>query len=295
MLWLVAVVLVFAFGVLGVVTACWARARALRAEVEQRFRTLVLDEVPAGQPSWLADSRMARLAELAVEPRARRHLAQLGWSGPGPCAALCAIRLALGGLLFAGVVLLGPFGDAPRTLCSVALAASAVAHVVSACWLSEQARARRERLREDVAVLVPLLHLCFEAGLSLERSLGALTREGRHALPELAGALELTVLRDIRAGQDGGRALLAAARELDSSELRELAALLRQSESCAGALGQPLAELGQRLAEHHRSELQAQASLRSVQLAFVLVCWLVPALLAGVAGTRVLTRFLLPG
>src|SRR5262245_19697572 len=117
MLWLGSVGLVLALGGLALATARWRRGRALRAPAEQRFRALVLRETASGA-SWLADSRLARLAELAVEPRTRRHLAQLGWSGRGPCAALCAIRLALGGALLGAVVVAGSFGDAARTLCS---------------------------------------------------------------------------------------------------------------------------------------------------------------------------------
>jgi len=279
---------------LALVGARWARAHELRAEIALRFRRLARGEAPhAGSSAWFGRLRLVRLARLAVEPSARRHLAQAGWESPAASAALCGIRLAFSALLFAAVAVVRPPGGSLLGYAEIAGVSLLIVHVTSALWLQVRARERRERLRDDAVALVPLLGLCFEAGLSLERALAMLSGQGRHALPVLSSPLE-RVLRDSRSGRDAGQVLLETARELESRELHELAALLRQSEPCSAALREPLAALAQRLVEGRRFDLRTQASQRSAQLLLVLVCWLVPALLAGVTATRVFAQLLLP-
>lgn len=154
--------------------------------------------------------------------------------------------------------------------------------------LRKRAEARVRRIKGEVPLLIHLLVLLFEAGLSTRQAFGSMVRDGRGVLPELGREFEL-VLRQLDAGGDTNEVLKNLAAGIDNDDLTNVLALLRQVDRYGGEVRDPLLETLEVLEERRTMDMREMVNLISGRMTIVMVGFFFPALLIFVAGPAFLS------
>lgn len=154
--------------------------------------------------------------------------------------------------------------------------------------LRRRAAARVRRIKAEVPLLIHLLVLLFEAGLSTRQAFGSMVRDGRGVLPELGKEFEL-VLRQLDAGGDTSEVLKNLAAGIDLDDLTNVLALLRQVDRYGGEVREPLLETLEVLEERRSMDMREMVNLISGRMTMVMVGFFFPALLIFVAGPAFLS------
>lgn len=154
--------------------------------------------------------------------------------------------------------------------------------------LRKRAEARVRRIKGEVPLLIHLLVLLFEAGLSTRQAFGSMVRDGRGVLPELGHEFEL-VLRQLDAGGDTNEVLKNLAAGIDNDDLTNVLALLRQVDRYGGEVRDPLLETLEVLEERRTMDMREMVNLISGRMTIVMVGFFFPALLIFVAGPAFLS------
>lgn len=272
----------------------------LRGVQQQRLgRRLVAETHASGAAPFAATGQrhewLARLAEQGqyVDRRVLQKpeettalLAQAGWRDVGPRAVFYASQvLAPLLVLLAGIplwpVLQGATDGTSAVLIIVVLVI--LAFLAPRYILRMAAQRRRESIRAEVPLLVNLLILLFEAGLSTRQALTSLVRDGAGTLPTLVQELQ-PVLRQIEAGADAGQLLYDMGKLLEVSELESVLGILRQVERYGGEIREPLADVLETIEERRTLELREHVNVMSGKMTVVLVACFFPALLIIIVG-----------
>lgn len=151
-------------------------------------------------------------------------------------------------------------------------------------WLLRHSvNARQRRIRAEVPLLINLMILLFEAGLSTRQALHSLVRDGDGVLPELGGEFRLA-LRQIDAGGELGDVFNSMGRVLDVPELTAVLGVLRQVERYGGEVREPLLSALAVLEERRSLDLRERVNLLAGRMTVVMVLFFFPALMLCVAG-----------
>lgn len=149
--------------------------------------------------------------------------------------------------------------------------------------LRSRAKKRREEIRAEVPLFINLLILLFEAGLNLRQALSSLVRDGGATMPGLVDELA-PVLRQIEAGAEADRILMATGKLLAIEELDTVLGILRQVERYGGEIREPLLEALDELQAKRSMTLREQVNVMSGKMTVVLVTCFFPPLLIFIAG-----------
>lgn len=151
-------------------------------------------------------------------------------------------------------------------------------------WLLRRAAAERQRrIRVEVPLLINLMILLLEAGLSTRQALRSLVRDGSGVLPELGREFHLA-LRQIEAGGELGDVLHNMGRTLDVPELSSVLGVLRQVERYGGEVREPLQTALAVIEERRSLDLRERVNLLAGRMTVVMVLFFFPALMLCVAG-----------
>jgi tight adherence protein C len=151
-------------------------------------------------------------------------------------------------------------------------------------WLLRGAASERQaRIRSEVPLLINLLILLLEAGLSTRQALQSLVRDGAGVLPQLGGEFRLA-LRQIDAGGDLGDVLSSMGNVLDVPELSGVLGILRQVERYGGEVREPLQTTLAVMEERRGLDLRERVNLLAGRMTVVMVLFFFPALMLCVAG-----------
>ncbi len=145
------------------------------------------------------------------------------------------------------------------------------------------AAARQRRIKAEVPMLIHLLALLFEAGLSTRQALASLIREGSGVLPEIGREFELAI-RQIEAGADTANVLKSVADSMEVEDLSTVLSVLRQVDRYGGEIREPLLETLEVLEQRRSLDLRERVNLLSGRMTVVMVLFFFPALLVFVAG-----------
>lgn len=193
-----------------------------------------------------------------------------------------AIPLLLGGAVFA-FWLTGVAPNKGLLVFAAAFAAVALSVLIPRWILRGAADRRRRRIKAEVPLLIHLLVLLFEAGLSLKQAIASLVREGSGVLPELGGEFEV-LLRSLEAGADIPETLKNLGDGLGVDDLTNVLGVLRQVDRYGGEVREPLLEALTLLEERRGLDMREQVNLMSGRMTVVMVLFFFPALLIFVAG-----------
>jgi tight adherence protein C len=221
-----------------------------------------------------------------TEGESGRLLMQAGWRGVEQRVLWYAFQGVLPILLAALLVGFWLFAEVKsKFLVTVLLGVAAVVlSFLLPRWVLRSAAASRQRqIKGEVPLLIHLLTLLFEAGLSTRQALASLVREGGGVLPELGRELDL-MLRQIEAGAETGDALKNLGEVLAVDDLNTVFGVLRQVDRYGGEIREPLLEALEVIEERRSLDLREKVNLLSGRMTVVMVLFFFPALMVFVAG-----------
>jgi tight adherence protein C len=260
--------------------------------VQRRLAPTVVgtDEFDDGSARpWLAQlARGGKTLEgwVDTERESARLLVQAGWRATHARAlwySFQAVLPALFAVLVVAYWMLGPDKNKALLLFALAFTGLALSVLVPRWILRAVAARRRQRIKSEVPLLIHLLVLLFEAGLSTRQAFACLVREGSGSTPELGGEFEL-LLRSLEAGADTAEALQNLGEALEVDDLTHVLGVLRQVDRYGGEVREPLLEALALLEERRGLDMREKVNLLSGRMTVVMVLFFFPALLIFVAG-----------
>lgn len=245
--------------------SAWLQQRRLSgmARLTRRFRRM-LERLPGSDMQEIETLiRQAALMDDALRSRVYTSL----WLAPLLLAALAAV--------------IGSAKGWPLFHC--AFGGLTVGYIAPRSILRNLAERRRQAIRDEMPVALNLMRLLFDAGLSLEHTLKAISEQGRQVTPNLADEFAW-VLQRIQHGQERGEALEELARRLDVDELTETVAMLKQAARYGGNLRESLMRYVKMMEERRMTSLRDKVGKMSAKLSIVMMLFMFPALLLFLAG-----------
>ncbi|MES0872706.1 type II secretion system F family protein [Sinimarinibacterium thermocellulolyticum] len=269
----------------------------VRARDEHRLRRRLAPEVAGGggdfddrgqRPLVASMVRGGKAIEGMVDPEGEsgRLLMQAGWRGGEQRVLWYAFQGVLPIALAALLLVFWLFAEVDNKFLVTLLfgvAAVLLSFLLPRWILRAAAAARRRRIKAEVPLLIHLLTLLFEAGLSTRQALASLVREGGGVLPELGRELDL-VLRQIEAGADTSDVLKNLADLVEVDDLSTVLGVLRQVDRYGGEIREPLLEALDVIEERRSLDLREKVNLLSGRMTVVMVLFFFPALMVFVAG-----------
>ncbi len=153
--------------------------------------------------------------------------------------------------------------------------------------LRRLAERRQKAIKEEMPIVLNLMRLLFDAGLSLEHTLKAISEQAKEITPNLSTEFAWVLMR-IHHGQERGDAMEEMARRNNVEELTETVAMLKQAARYGGNLRESLLKYLRLLEDRRLTTLRDTVGKMSAQMSIVMVLFLFPALLIFLAGPGIL-------
>ena len=275
-LWLSALLLLLAGGLLLVL--------GVRAHLAERQMMARLGAHRGGSALGHMGERKwaARLGK--SDPETLVLLARLGWRSSRRRALFFAIQLALPvGLTLLTLLLQSRLDEPPAMPWLALFIAFAIGYLIPKRVLAAQVRQRQERLAQEVSLMIPMLRMLFEVGMTVEQALRVLAQEGAEILPEMAVELR-QVLGRVDAGLELGQELRQVAFLMQVDDMTDCFAILEQLIYQGGGAMASLLSLKELLDDRRMTTLQERVSKMSAKMSVVMMLFLFPALLIVLAG-----------
>lgn len=237
----------------------WRRARSVTSRVKK-----LLERIPGTDMQEI--EVLLRRAALMEDYHRSIVYASL-WISPAVCMVL--------GLMWAQSEGLPPLGSLVLSF--------AIGFFLPRTTLRRLAERRQKAIKEEMPIVLNLMRLLFDAGLSLEHTLKAISEQARHITPHISNEFAWTLLR-IHHGQERGEALEEMAKRNDVDELTETIAMLKQSARYGGNLRDSLLKYLRLMEDRRLTTLRDRVGKLSAQMSIVMVLFLFPALLIFLAG-----------
>lgn len=186
------------------------------------------------------------------------------------------------GAFIAAAAVMGAGGSARQNLAAVFLGFSA-GLLLPRYALRFRARRRREEIIEEVPVMVRMISVLFEAGLSLEVALKTLRDNGGGILPNLSVEIGRMLAR-VESGLGRVEALNQMANELDIQEFTDAVSVLSHTAMAGGSVRQSLTRIAEAIEDTNRTRLRERVGKLSAKMTVVMVVFLFPALFIFLAG-----------
>lgn len=135
----------------------------------------------------------------------------------------------------------------------------------------------RARLQEALPDTVDLLGIVLGTGLALDQAMLRVSEEMEHIYPELAGEF-YTVVMQVKAGQERGKAFQQLVRRTGIEDLKSLAAMIVQSERFGTSLSQALKVYSDALRTRRRLRAEASIGKAGIKMLFPIVLFILPVL-----------------
>ena len=220
----------------------------------------------------------------------RLKMINAGFRNPYATSKFYGIRIVLGMVLFAGLLLSGSVLFTQYSFETILLMAGIGGlggYFLPAVFIARRIATRKRLIREGFPDSLDMLLVCGEAGLGLDAAIAKVASEIGRAHPILGEEMHLTGL-ELRAGKGRQEALHNLALRTGVDDVRTLVTLLVQSDALGTSIGQAL--------RVHAFEMRATRLLRAeekahkipVKMSFPLVFGLLPVLLAVVMAPAVI-------
>ncbi|MDA8260801.1 MAG: type II secretion system F family protein [Betaproteobacteria bacterium] len=174
-------------------------------------------------------------------------------------------------------------GKAPFDVLTAGFIGFTLGYLAPRKFLRWRAKKRQKRIGNEMPVVLHLLRMLFDAGLSLEHALRVTAEEGGVLAPTIAIEFGQTLLR-INAGQERGDALDEMALSLDVAELTDTVAILKQVARYGGSLNDTLFAYVRLLEDRRITTMRETVGKLSAKMTVVMVLFMFPALMVFLAG-----------
>ncbi|HYC56413.1 MAG TPA: type II secretion system F family protein [Candidatus Binatia bacterium] len=162
-------------------------------------------------------------------------------------------------------------------------------------WLSQVVKKRKQKIINAFPDALDLLVVCVEAGLGLDAAVGRVGKELLLAHPELSDEFSLLAL-ELRAGLPRAQALNNLGRRVDIDEVKNLVALLIQTDRFGTSIGQALRVHSDAMRTDRALRAEEMAAKLPVKMLFPLMFFIFPVLFIVILGPAIIQgmRILLP-
>jgi len=154
-------------------------------------------------------------------------------------------------------------------------------------WLGKKIEKRQKLINRGLPDVLDLLVICMEAGLSLDQATSRTAAELSKSTPELCDELGVVVLEQ-RAGRPRSEAWKKMAERTGVESLRNLVAMLVQTEQFGTSIAKMLRVHADTLRTQRVQAIEEMAAKTSVKLVFPLVFFIFPALFLVTLGPAVI-------
>ena len=205
-------------------------------------------------------------------------LAQAGVRRKSALALYCIGVLAFTLSLCAGTVYLQR-GNGSDTLSMVGGLAAALllGFILPKQILYRLVKSYRRKLQEALPDTVDLLGIVLGTGLGLDQAMMRVSEEMMYIYPELANEFA-TVVMQVRAGQERGKAFNQFVRRTGIEDIKSLAAMIIQSEKFGTSLAQALKVYADALRTRRRLRADAAVGKAGIKMLFPIVVFILPVL-----------------
>ncbi|MEO7144510.1 MAG: type II secretion system F family protein [Bryobacteraceae bacterium] len=138
-------------------------------------------------------------------------------------------------------------------------------------------RRYRNRLQEALPDTVDLLGIVLGTGLALDQSMLKVSEEMEYIYPELSAEFS-TVVMQVRAGQERGKAFQQLVRRTGIEDIKSLSAMIVQSERFGTSLSQALKVYADALRSRRRLRAEAAVAKAGIKMLFPIVLFILPVL-----------------
>ncbi len=221
------------------------------------------------QPSDAAEANTVR--RLLVTAGYRSRKAPIFFIGSKLLLAVMMVVL----FAMVPVKLLGFPGTTTMLFYYVCLAACG--YYAPSLWLKRVIAERQDALQRAIPDALDLMVVCVEAGLGLDQAIARVGQEVSHAHPALGDELNI-LSQELRTGVQRQAALRNLAHRTDLEEVRNLVALLVQTDRFGTSIGQALRVHADSMRTTRRLKAEELAAKLPVKLLFPLVCFIFPSM-----------------
>jgi tight adherence protein C len=155
--------------------------------------------------------------------------------------------------------------------------AAACGYYAPALWLRRAIGSRKDALQRAIPDALDLMVVCVEAGLGLDQAIGRVGEEVKRAHPELSDELNLLAL-ELRTGVSRQEALRNLAHRTDLEEVRNLVALLVQTDRFGTSIGQALRVHADSMRTSRRLKAEEVAAKLPVKMLLPLIFFIFPCM-----------------
>jgi tight adherence protein C len=169
------------------------------------------------------------------------------------------------------------------TLLFYYVAAAACGYYAPGLWLRTAITQRKDALNRAIPDALDLMVVCVEAGLGLDQAIGRVGEEVGRSHPALSDELNLLSM-ELRTGVSRQEALRNIAHRTDLEEVRNLVALLIQTDRFGTSIGQALRVHADSMRTTRRLKAEELAAKLPVKLLFPLVFFIFPSMFIVIIG-----------
>jgi tight adherence protein C len=161
--------------------------------------------------------------------------------------------------------------------------AAACGYYIPALWLRKAIANRKDALQRAIPDALDLMVVCVEAGLGLDQAIGRVGEEVKRAHPELSDELNILSL-ELRTGVSRQEALRNLSHRTDLEEVRNLVALLIQTDRFGTSIGQALRVHADSMRNSRRLKAEEVAAKLPVKMLLPLIFFIFPSMFMVVIG-----------
>ena len=231
--------------------------------------------------------RINAAAESLPKMDLKQRIKAAGFYRPGAQQAFLAARsvmMVIPSLLCVAAYTLRPQYLQLEVLGTVALTISA--YLIPNMWLDRQAVARQRALRKGLPDAMDLCVICLEGGLGFTATVQRIAEVLGAVHPALALELKI-VFKRIHMGMPVGEAFSEFGKRSGVNEIKQLAAVIGESERLGGGLTSSLRGHAQALRQQRAQRAEEQAHKAGVKILFPTVGFILPALFVVMMGPAV--------
>jgi len=157
------------------------------------------------------------------------------------------------------------------------VAAFLIGYILPSFFLQKFAKRYKAKLQEALPDTVDLLGIVLGTGLALDQAMLRVSEEMQYIYPDLANEF-YTVVMQVRAGQERGKAFSQLVRRTGIEDIKALSAMIVQSERFGTSLAQALKVYADALRTRRRLRAEAAIGKAGIKMLFPIVIFILPVL-----------------
>ena len=167
--------------------------------------------------------------------------------------------------------------NSPAQMIGGLVAAFLMGYMLPNFVLQKFAKRYKAKLQEALPDTIDLLGIVLGTGLALDQAMLRVSEEMQFIYPELANEF-YTVVMQVRAGQERGKAFTSLVRRTGIEDIKALSAMIIQSERFGTSLSQALKVYADALRTRRRLRAEAAIGKAGIKMLFPIVIFILPVL-----------------